>query len=96
MTQVFSAIISIIMFLFPMLNVSHINVDKSGWKTDYDYVYCHGLSGWGSYDIQNVVMPYWGMLGGHMIINLNSFCRPGRKRLGQSVRALRSAYRHQS
>ncbi len=72
MTQVFSAIMSIIMFLFPLLNVSHINIDKSGWKTDYDYVYCHGLSGWGSYDIQNVVMPYWGMLGGNMIINLNT------------------------
>jgi hypothetical protein len=47
-------------------------VDKSAWNTDYDYVYCHGLSGWGSYDFQNRFLPYWGMLGGDMIANLNA------------------------
>lgn len=72
MTQIISFIMGIIMFLFPTLNVSHINVDKTNWKTDYEFVYCHGLSGWGSYDFQNNFMPYWGMFGGDMIKNLNA------------------------
>ena len=63
---------ALVMYFFPTLNVSKIQVDQSTWKTDYDYVYCHGLSGWGSYDIQNNVLPYWGMLGGDMIKNLNA------------------------
>ena len=62
---------TVIMLLFPTLNVSKISVDKSEWKTDYAYVYCHGLSGWGSYDFQYHFLPYWGMFGGDMIKNLN-------------------------
>lgn len=72
MTQIVSFMLGIIMFLFPTVNVSKITVDKTKWNTDYDYVYCHGLSGWGSYDIQNNIMPYWGMFGGDMIKNLNA------------------------
>ncbi len=72
MAQILSAFLSLIMFFFPTLNVSKIEVDKSVWKTDYDYVYVHGLSGWGSYDFQNNFLPYWGMFGGDMIKNLNS------------------------
>ena len=72
MTQIVSFMLGIIMFLFPTVNVSKITVDKKKWNTDYDYVYCHGLSGWGSYDIQNNIMPYWGMFGGDMIKNLNA------------------------
>lgn len=72
MTSVLTFIMSVIMFLFPTLNVSRISVDRSTWNTDYDYVYVHGLSGWGSYDIQNRLLPYWGMFGGDMIKNLNS------------------------
>ncbi len=71
MSKIISLIMTVIMFLFPSLNVSKISVDKNEWKTDYAYVYCHGLSGWGSYDIQNNFMPYWGMFGGDMIKNLN-------------------------
>ena len=63
---------TMIMFFFPTLNVSGINVDRTKWKTDYDYVYVHGLSGWGSYDFQNNFLPYWGMFGGDMIKNLNA------------------------
>lgn len=72
MTKIVSFFMTIVMFLFPTLNISKINVDKSAWKTDYDYVYCHGLSGWGSYDLQNIFLPYWGMFGGDMIANLNA------------------------
>lgn len=71
MSKIISFFMTIIMFLFPTLNVSGIKVDKSKWNTDYTYVYCHGLSGWGSYDFQNNFMPYWGMFGGDMTKNLN-------------------------
>lgn len=63
---------TVVMFLFPSLNVSKIQVDRSEWNTDYAYVYCHGLSGWGSYDLQYRFLPYWGMFGGDMIKNLNT------------------------
>ena len=72
MIQLTSFIMTLIMFLFPTVNVSKINVDKTNWNTDFDYVYVHGLSGWGSYDFQNNLLPYWGMFGGDMIKNLNS------------------------
>ena len=71
MAKIISFFMTLIMFLFPTLNVSKISVDKTQWKTDYAYVYCHGLSGWGSYDCQYRFMPYWGMFGGDMIKNLN-------------------------
>ena len=38
---------------------------------DLKYVFVHGLSGWGSYDRQNRLMPYWGMRGGDLIAWLN-------------------------
>ena len=72
MSQIVSFFMTLVMFFLPTLNVSKIEVDKSDWKTDYDYVYVHGLSGWGSYDIQNSILPYWGMFGGDMIKNLNA------------------------
>ena len=43
------------------------NLDKSNWKTGYTYVLVHGLSGWGSYDKQYKLMPYWGMFGGDLV-----------------------------
>lgn len=72
MTRIVPFVMALLMYFFPALNLSGITVDKTNWKTDYDYVYCHGLNGWGSYDLQNTVLPYWGMLGGDMIKNLNS------------------------
>lgn len=45
--------------------------DSSGWKTNYTYVFVHGLSGWGSYDSTYKLMPYWGMFGGDLMKNLN-------------------------
>ena len=36
------------------------------------FVFVHGLSGWGSYDVQYERMPYWGMRNGDLIRLLNS------------------------
>ena len=46
--------------------------DQSNWKTNYTYVFVHGLSGWGSYDSVYKIMPYWGMFGGDLMKYLNS------------------------
>ncbi len=40
--------------------------------TDLQFVFVHGLSGWGSYDSRYKQMPYWGMFGGDLIRYLNS------------------------
>lgn len=37
-----------------------------------DYVFVHGLSGWGSYDKTYRNLPYWGMLGGDLMQYLRS------------------------
>ena len=72
MNRIISFFLTIVMFLFPTVNVSKIAVDKTEWQTDYEYVYVHGLNGWGSYDFQDHFLPYWGMFGGNMIKNLDS------------------------
>lgn len=40
-------------------------------KTNVKYIFVHGLSGWGSYDIQNEFIPYWGLTGGDVVRFLN-------------------------
>ena len=34
------------------------------WNTNYSFVFVHGLSGWGSYDVANSFVRYWGMFSG--------------------------------
>lgn len=36
-------------------------------RSDAEYVFVHGLSGWGSYDKSYKRMPYWGMFGGDLM-----------------------------
>lgn len=36
-------------------------------RSDIRYIFVHGLSGWGSYDRINRVMPYWGMFSGDLM-----------------------------
>ena len=49
-----------------------LKVDSADWNTNYPYVFVHGLSGWGSYDPVNRLLPYWGMFGGDLMKYLNS------------------------
>ena len=41
-------------------------------RSDTEYVFVHGLSGWGSYDKTYQRMPYWGMFGGDLMKYLRS------------------------
>ena len=36
-------------------------------KNDLQYIFVHGLSGWGSYDEKYQKLPYWGMHGGDLM-----------------------------
>ena len=47
-----------------------IKLSKGDWNTNYTYVFVHGLSGWGHYDFQNKVFPYWGLKNGPLIKQL--------------------------
>lgn len=71
-SQITAFFMSIIMFLFPMLNYPKADIDESEWKTNYTNVFVHGLGGWGSYDVSNDLMPYWGMMGGDLMTYLNA------------------------
>lgn len=37
---------------------------KGKSKSDLKFVFVHGLSGWGHYDMINNFVPYWGLIGG--------------------------------
>ena len=41
-------------------------------RSETEYVFVHGLSGWGSYDKTYKRMPYWGMFGGDLMKYLRS------------------------
>jgi len=45
--------------------------EPENFKTNYTFVFVHGLSGWGSYDFQNHFLKYWGMRGGDLMKYLN-------------------------
>ena len=47
-----------------------VESDKLGWNTNYTYVFVHGLSGWGHYDSQNSLFPYWGLSNGSLLKKL--------------------------
>lgn len=76
MTAFFAKIISffmtVIMFLFPWANIPENKAETDAWNTDYTCVFVHGLGGWGEYDAQNALVPYWGTLGGDCIKYLNA------------------------
>ena len=42
------------------------------FMTKLNYIFVHGLSGWGSYDKQNERLPYWGMRTGDLLAKLNT------------------------
>lgn len=65
-------IIPIILFLLIICSCSStkktaISDNQKEWKTNYTYVFVHGLSGWGHYDSQNKFFPYWGMRTGSLM-----------------------------
>ena len=41
-------------------------------RSDKEYIFVHGLSGWGSYDKTYKRMPYWGMFTGDLMKYLRS------------------------
>lgn len=41
-------------------------------KTEYPFVFVHGLMGWGVYDFYYDIMPYWGMMGGDFMSELQN------------------------
>ena len=75
MTKIIAKFLSFLMaiwtFICPLPKNPEININKEDWNTNYAYIYVHGLSGWGSYDIQYKFMPYWGMFGGNLLKFLN-------------------------
>lgn len=72
MTKLCSLFLSILMFFFPFLNIPEYKPDSDGAVTSYTNIFVHGLSGWGSYDLADKAMPYWGMSGGNLMTYLNA------------------------
>ncbi|MGN1168524.1 MAG: hypothetical protein ACI4RB_00270 [Acutalibacteraceae bacterium] len=70
--RIISFVYAVIMFIAPTANIPEYNADTESFKTDYTYVYVHGLGGWGEYDIVNHIVPYWGTMGGDLMKYLNS------------------------
>jgi hypothetical protein len=67
MTKIVSLVMTLIMFLFPTLNIPKVEIDTSKMKTNYTFVFIHGLGGWGENTFYYDAMPYWGVFGGDML-----------------------------
>ena len=72
MEKILAFFMSILMFLFPRLNIPQNEFDKESFTTDHPYVFVHGLSGWGEYDVYYKAFPYWGVLGGDLMSYLRA------------------------
>ena len=51
--------------------VPAFKVNSDEFRTNYKYIFVHGLSGWGSYDTANKFIKYWGMQNGDLLRYLN-------------------------
>lgn len=75
MAKIISFPLSLIFAFLSLFGVylpkAEVEIDKENWKTNYTYVFVHGLMGWGEYDLQYKIMPYWGMFGGELMKKLN-------------------------
>ena len=49
-----------------IMELQNIEVSMS----DLQFIFCHGLSGWGEYDRQYKKNPYWGMKTGDILTKL--------------------------
>ena len=57
--------------LFPCKSSSsNISSKREDWKSNYTFVFVHGLSGWGHYDFRNKFFPYWGLKNGSLMKQL--------------------------
>lgn len=72
MAKIIAFFMSMLMFLFPQLNIPKNDFDKESFTTDYTYVFVHGLSGWGEYDFYYKAFPYWGVFGGDLMTYLRA------------------------
>lgn len=43
------------------------NKKEAEKKSELTFIFVHGLTGWGSYDLLDQAMPYWGFFGGNVI-----------------------------
>ncbi len=66
----FSLFLALMSLFGVYLPQTEFTVKREEWKTNYNYVFVHGLMGWGEYDTQYKFMPYWGMFGGELLSKL--------------------------
>ena len=86
----FGAVFFLSAFLFCACKSSQTaNANSGQWNTNYDFVFVHGLSGWGHYDSRNKFFPYWGMKNGSLMKQLK---REGFKTYDASVAPHGSAW----
>ncbi len=72
MAKIISIPLAIIMLLFSwIIPGEKPDINEDEWQTNYKYVWVHGLMGWGSYDFYYDIFPYWGVLNGDLMKELN-------------------------
>ncbi|MBR2868520.1 MAG: hypothetical protein IKB88_05605 [Clostridia bacterium] len=90
MAKIVSIPLAIIMSILSFFIPSKVEApDKEQWNTNYPFVFVHGLMGWGEYDAQYKLMPYWGMFGGELLGKLED---KGYDCYGASVSGTASAW----
>ena len=72
MERLISLFLTLIMFVCPWANIPEAKTDPQTQKTNYAYVFIHGLGGWGENTVYYDGFPYWGTLGGDLLKYLNA------------------------
>ena len=75
--RIMAFFMSIVMYLAPSLNYPAVDVDVSDDATNYQYVFVHGLGGWGEYAFYYDLVPYWGTFGDATILTLLGLLKDG-------------------
>ncbi|MBR0412580.1 MAG: hypothetical protein IJI47_03330 [Eubacterium sp.] len=71
--KIISAILAVVLLLSSCAKSEPtVKAEPENFKTNYTFVFVHGLSGWGSYDARNKYLKYWGMRGGDLMKYLNN------------------------
>lgn len=71
MTKIVAFLMTVVMFVCPWANIPKVEVKTEEMKTNYTYVFLHGLGGWGENTVYYDAFPYWGVMGGDMLKYLN-------------------------
>lgn len=71
--KIVAVMMTLVFIIMPTVNVpAYAACDKTGWTTEYSYVFVHGLIGWGEESAMDRIISYFGTFSGNLMRYLRS------------------------